>query len=207
MNDSILLIIFIFCGFLFGSVLFSKIFFKIATDKDICIESADHNPGAYNVFASCGIMIGLLALFCDMLKGFLPVFIARRYIGTESLLFALVMLAPVLGHAIGIFDRFQGGKCIATTFGVQLAMLAVNWSVVLLAGLYILFSTLIPVRTHRIRSIVTFALFGSLSAGTLAVLGQYPAALGNLLISAAVISKHMKRENTIKHKQFSNENA
>lgn len=204
MSDSILLIIFIFGGFLFGSVLFSKIFYKITTNKDICAESADHNPGAYNVFASCGIAIGILALFCDMLKGFLPVFIAKRYVGTESLLFALVMLAPVLGHAIGIFDRFQGGKCIATAFGVQIAMLAINWSVLLLAGLYILFSTLIPVRTHRVRSIVTFALFGILSAGALIIFGQYSAALGNLLISAAVISKHVKREKSIKHKQLSN---
>lgn len=204
MSDNILLIIFIFGGFLFGSVLFSKIFFKITTNKDICTESVDHNPGAYNVFTSCGVTVGIMALLCDMLKGFLPVFIARRYVGTESLLFAFVMLAPVLGHAIGVFDHFQGGKCIATAFGVQIAMIANNWSVLLLAGLYILFSTLIPVRTHRVRSIVTFALFGIVSSGASVIFGQYSAALGNLLISVTVIGKHLKREKSIKHKQLIN---
>lgn len=204
MSDSILFVIFIFGGFLFGSILFSKIFFKITTDKDIFSESADHNPGAYNVFTSCGAVIGLLALLCDMLKGFLPVFIARRYAGTESLLFALVMLAPVLGHAIGIFDRFQGGKSIATAFGVQIAMIAINWSVLLLAGLYILFSTLIPIRPNRVCSIVTFALFGILSACASVAFGQYSAALGNLLISATVVVKHIKREKTAEQKQMNN---
>lgn len=179
-------------GFLLGSILFSKIIPKFICNIDICESSPDRNPGAANVFASCGVGVGLIVLALDMAKGFLPVFAGCRYTDTENLLFAFVMLAPVLGHAVGIFNRFHGGKCIATAFGVQIALFCVTWTGWLLAGFYILFSTLIVIRPNRIRSIVTFALFG-ISATVISILhAQYAVALGDILLSATVIAKHLQ---------------
>ena len=179
-------------GFLIGSVLFSKIVPKLLCHVDVCANSPDHNPGAANVFAACGIGIGLFALVLDMMKGFLPVFAALHFVNPQNMLFALVMFAPVLGHAVGLFNRFHGGKCIATAFGVEIALLGVTRVGLILAGLYILFSTMVKIRPNRVRSMVTFALFGA-AAGMISVLnGQYAIAIGNILISAAAVVKHLR---------------
>lgn len=179
-------------GFLLGSVLFSKILPKLFCHVDVCAESPDGNPGAANVFATCGVGIGLAALTLDMAKGFLPVFAALSYFDPQDMLLALIMLAPVLGHAVGLFNRFHGGKCIAAAFGVEIALLRVTGVGLILVGLYILFSTLIKIRPNRVRSMVTFALFGVFSALVSFLSGQPAIALGNLLISATAIIKHRK---------------
>lgn len=179
-------------GFLLGSVLFSKIISKRFCHVDVCANSPDRNPGAANVFATCGVGIGLLALALDLSKGFLPVFAALHYYGPQDTMLALIMLAPVLGHAVGLFNRFHGGKCIAAAFGVQLALLRVTWVGLILAGLYILFSTIIKIRPNRVRSMVTFALFGILGGAVSVLLGQPAVALGNFLISVTAFVKHMK---------------
>lgn len=183
---------FIMGGFLFGSVLFSKIIPKIAMNSDVCAVSSDSNPGAANVFMNCGVALGFLCLALDMLKGFIPVFVAVFFLNTEKLYFSAVMAAPVLGHALGVFDRMRGGKCISTSFGVLIGIMPVSRIGFLLAALYILFSTLIKLKPNRIRSIVTFALFAVGSAVILNIMGKYSVALGCAVISATAIIKHLR---------------
>ena len=143
--------------------------------KDITKLSSDGNPGSANVFINCGIPLGLLCLF-----------LVRR------LSFAILIAAPVLGHAVAPFDRSKGGKCIATAFGVLLALIPQTKIVFLLAGLYILFSTAIRISPNRVRSKVTFALFGTFAAVILLLKRRAPLAMGCLLVSSIVIVKHSK---------------
>lgn len=192
MSETAVLTVLILGGFLLGSVLFSKWVPSVLCGVDICENAPDHNPGATNVFLSCGVSMGALVLALDLFKGFLPVFAACRYADVGNTLFALVMLAPVLGHAIGIFNRFHGGKCIATSFGVELALLGETGVVWVLAGLYILFSTLIRISPNRVRSIVTYSLFGVIASAIALSAHQNAIALGNVLISLTVIAKHLR---------------
>ncbi|MGN1122642.1 MAG: glycerol-3-phosphate acyltransferase [Eubacteriales bacterium] len=192
----------IFGGFLLGSILFSRMIPQLVMKKDICAESADRNPGASNVFASCGIHWGFLCLALDMLKGFLPVRSALHWLPTDDLRFAAVMAAPVLGHACGIFNRFHGGKCIAASFGVMLALLTETPVGLFLAALYILFSTLVPVRPVTRRSVLTFTLFGLLSFFFLAYHSQMAMAIGSAAISMTAVWKHLRApDSTVKVKK------
>ena len=185
---------FIAGGFLLGSCMFSQILPKLFLDRDISALSDDGNPGCTNVFKHCGPFWGMLCLSLDLLKGFVPVFLAARLLPTDNLLFAFVMAAPVLGHAIAPLNHFRGGKCIAASFGVLLGLLPQSPIVFLLAGIYLLFSTVLKIQPNRIRSMVTFSLFG---AGALLMLGgqdQDALALGCVLVAATAVWKHSRRE-------------
>ncbi|MGN1001705.1 MAG: glycerol-3-phosphate acyltransferase [Oscillospiraceae bacterium] len=193
-RDTLLWITMILGGFLLGSVMFSQFLPQLLMKKDITAESDDHNPGATNVFASCGVSLGLLCLSLDLLKGFFPVFAACRLLDVHRLLFAVVIAAPVLGHAIAPLNQFRGGKCIATSFGVTLGLLPFSCASVALAVIYILFSTVLKIDPHRRRSMAAFGLFGALSAATaLFDRGQTAMALGCVLVSLTVMLKHSKR--------------
>lgn len=179
-------------GFCLGGIMFSQIIPGIFLKKDIRMSSPDRNPGAANVFTLCGIPLGLLCLFLDMLKGFLPVFAASKVLDIQHMLFAAILTSPVLGHAIAPFNHFHGGKCIAAAFGVMLALLPVTPIVLVLAGLYIFFSVIVKIKSKRLRSIVTFGLFGSISAFIFVMTGRYPLAVGCASVSLIAIAKHTK---------------
>lgn len=112
-------------------------------------------------------------------------------VNTNSYLFSLVIFAPVLGHAAGVFNRFHGGKCIAVSFGVMFGLIPVTyWGIILLAALYILFS-LVKLSSNRIRSIIVYSLFLLTSAIIMNVFGYHTAAVGCGLISLTAIAKHI----------------
>lgn len=172
--------------------MFCKTIPALLTHRDVCEISDDRNPGAFNAFKHFGKGIGSLCLALDILKGFLPVFLGCTLLDKNSAMLALVMIAPVLGHALGMFNRFRGGKCIATSFGVMLGVLPVTAvPLALLAVLYILFSTLIKINPNRLRSIITFALFGVASVVICSVLNLFNVAFGCLIIAVIAIVKHV----------------
>ena len=181
-------IFFTVVGYLSGSILWSKIIAKLFFKHDIVSENADRNPGASNVFKSCGIVGGMTALVFDIAKGFLPVYFSLFFVDTKSFLFSLVMAAPVIGHIFPVFNRFRGGKAIAASFGVLLGVAFVDWRpLVMLAGLYIFFSVVAVIRSHIWRSVVVFVLFGFFSAFFVSSL---PITVGCVIISVAVFLRH-----------------
>ncbi len=179
-------------GYTLGSVMFSKEIPKLLGYGDITEKSNDRNPGASNVFKNCGVVCGMACLFCDMLKGFLPIFIANMFFGIDNVRFAVVMLMPVLGHAFPALNHWKGGKCIATSFGVLIGCMPSSYVGFILAGLYIFFSVIVKINPHRIRSIVTFLLFAVIAPPVLFIYHQIYVALGCVFISAVAILKHTK---------------
>ena len=111
---------FILLDYLLGSVLFARVWGKVVAGKDITQDAPDQNPGTTNAFRNGGVLCGLLTLVCDLLKGFVPVFLYLRTGSGPALGF--VMAAPVLGHVFPVFAHFRGGTGIATTFGCLLAL-------------------------------------------------------------------------------------
>ncbi|MGN0454722.1 MAG: glycerol-3-phosphate acyltransferase [Ruminococcus sp.] len=178
-------------GYLLGSVHFCRIIPLAVFKKDICKISDDKNPGAANVFLKFGWKMGLLCLSLDIAKGFIPVFIAVKYLEYGGFLFTLAMLAPVTGHAFSVFYGFKGGKCIAGIFGEMIALLWISPVGLLLAGLYIFFSTAFKINPNRKRSILTFSIFSVSSLVLEIFLSQIYVGLGCMLVSFISIFKHL----------------
>ncbi len=180
---------FILLGYLSGSVLYAYYLPLWLRGIDVTEGAEDKNPGTFNCFAKAGRSMGALVLTCDLMKGFLPVAWAAGALGVQRWTFALVMAAPVLGHAFPVFRRFRGGKAIAVSFGVALGLLPVWEPFALLAAFYLFFSLVVAVKPHRRRSIATFVSFAFWSA---VLLPRTAVALGCLLISGVVVSRHVR---------------
>lgn len=186
-------ILYISGGFFCGGIMFSRILPKFLLKKDVTKMGKDHNPGAANVFINCGIPMGMTCLLCDMLKGYLPVYLALHSVNSSDMLFSAVIAAPVLGHAIAPMNKGPGGKCISTSFGTLLALLPVTKIVLVLAVIYIFFSIGVKIDPTRVRSIITFSLFGIISVFWLYIKGKYSLSLGCGIISVTAVLKHSKR--------------
>ncbi|HMQ55260.1 MAG TPA: glycerol-3-phosphate acyltransferase [Anaerolineae bacterium] len=127
-------------GFILGSLPFSVWLGQLALRTDIR-RYGDHNPGAFNVMRAGGPALGLLAVFLDIMKGALPVGLAWYWAGLSGWSLGPIALAPVLGHAFSPLLKFQGGKAIATTYGIWIGLLtweALIVTVGLLAVWYVL---------------------------------------------------------------------
>jgi glycerol-3-phosphate acyltransferase PlsY len=91
-------------------------------------EHGSKNMGATNVYRVLGPGIGIATLLLDVLKGALPVWIVPAlpvmdgFPGGREWCTLAVGLGAVAGHVWTFFARFRGGKGVATTVGVLLAM-------------------------------------------------------------------------------------
>jgi len=85
-------------------------------------EYGDGNPGATNVFRAGGRKSYVLAALLDMAKGMPFVYLAHAYWGFPSMAVVIVALSAILGNAFSPFLGFKGGKSIAVTGGVLLAL-------------------------------------------------------------------------------------
>lgn len=180
-------------GYLLGSIMFCRLICLTFFKTDICKVSKDGNPGAANAFWYCGKMAGLIGLILDLLKGFLPVFIAIKYLDFNSILFALVMLSPVFGHAFSIFHGFSGGKCIATIYGELSALFLTGICPLPLAVLGVfnlLFELIVKSVPGNKRAFIMFSIliFASILIGIYS--GRAAAAIGTILVSLVAILKH-----------------
>lgn len=120
---SISLIIF---AYLLGSVSAAIITCKVMGLPDPR-TTGSNNPGATNVMRIGGKKAAVITLLGDMLKGLLPVLIARLFTA-EELTLAVVAVAAFLGHLYPVFFGFKGGKGVATSLG---AIAGVSWPVAL----------------------------------------------------------------------------
>lgn len=108
-------------AFFCGAIPFSVIVGRVALGKDIR-QYGDGNPGAFNVMRAGGARVGALAAALDIFKAAIPVSLAYYDAQLRGLDLLLTSLAPVLGHAFSPFLRFRGGKAVAVTFGVWMAL-------------------------------------------------------------------------------------
>ena len=85
------------------------------------------NVGATNVFRVVGKKWGIAVLAFDILKGFLatlliPRLLPEAQVGTPFLTSLMIGLAAIAGHTWTVWLRFHGGKGVATSLGVLLAV-------------------------------------------------------------------------------------
>jgi len=112
-------------AYLLGSIPFGLVLGRRIAGVDITTVGSG-NIGAANVAREVGIAWGLVTLLLDALKGFIPVgavvFFLPSSPETEEILQGLVGLAALLGHQFPVYNRFKGGKGVATCLGVFLAI-------------------------------------------------------------------------------------
>jgi glycerol-3-phosphate acyltransferase PlsY len=108
-------------AFWLGACPFSVWIGRWLLGKDIR-DYGDGNPGAANVFRAGGRKSGSLALILDVAKGVPFVVLAHLLFGFPDLTVMAIGLSAILGHAFSPLLRLRGGKSIAVTFGVLIAL-------------------------------------------------------------------------------------
>jgi glycerol-3-phosphate acyltransferase PlsY len=108
-------------GFISGSLPLAVWVGKYGFNKDIR-QYGDGNPGSFNVIRSGGIAWGGLALMLEITKGALPVGLAVQVFGISGAPLVAAAIAPPLGHAFSPWLRFNGGKAVASVFGVWIGL-------------------------------------------------------------------------------------
>ena len=121
MDSTLFLLFFTTLSFLFGSLPFSIWIGRLLTGKDIRLYG-DHNPGATNVLRAGSSAGFLLALILDVSKGALPVGLAYQQRGIQDWHIVPIALAPVDAPCLFSFSGRQGGKALATAFGVWIGL-------------------------------------------------------------------------------------
>lgn len=128
-------------AYLLGSTPTGYILVKLLKGIDIR-EVGSGSTGATNVLRTLGKGPGAFVLLIDCLKGVLSIFLAYWLFEFASdgnlipatvnpelwqpIVVTLAGFAALLGHSKSIFLGFSGGKSVATSLGVLLAM---NWQV------------------------------------------------------------------------------
>ncbi|MFK8028023.1 MAG: glycerol-3-phosphate 1-O-acyltransferase PlsY [Gammaproteobacteria bacterium] len=105
-------------GSISSSILIAR-FFQLPDPRSL----GSGNPGATNMLRTGSKKAAALTLVGDLLKGLIPLLIARG-LGADLTLLCLMGLAATLGHMYPIYYQFRGGKGVATTLGV---LLGINW--------------------------------------------------------------------------------
>ncbi|MBP6895118.1 MAG: glycerol-3-phosphate 1-O-acyltransferase PlsY [Pseudacidovorax sp.] len=129
--SSILVVV---AAYLIGSLSFAVIVSRLM-GMDDPRSYGSGNPGATNVLRSGRKGAALATLLLDAAKGWLPVFLVRRFgaaYGLDENVAALAGLAAFLGHLYPVFFGFKGGKGVATAAGV---LLGIDWMLGLATGL------------------------------------------------------------------------
>ncbi|MFM2431145.1 MAG: hypothetical protein RLZZ511_2358 [Cyanobacteriota bacterium] len=151
--------------------------------KGIDIRSVGSgSTGATNVLRTLGKPAGIAVFVIDVLKGVAAILLAK-HLGAADWLIVVAGLAGILGHSKPIWLGFKGGKSVAISLGVLLAM---DWRVGLCAfGVF-----LATIGVTRIVSISSIAAAVGVVALMLVFGLPLPYVLFAVLGSAYVIGLH-----------------
>ena len=105
-------------SYLCGSIPFGLILTKTFTKQDIR-KIGSGNIGATNVLRTGNKYLAFATLFLDILKGYIPVLIAKHFFPE---LLQLSALLAFLGHLFPVWLKFNGGKGVATFLGILFAL-------------------------------------------------------------------------------------
>ena len=126
-------------AFFSGAIPFSIILTKILSGKDVR-EIGDNNPGAVNAWKSAGAYVGLIVMFLEFLKAILPIAIAIRFFDLNGYNLVFISLMPIFGHSFSPFLKFRGGKALAVTAAMWLALFQFEAAIVIFGLLAIFFA-------------------------------------------------------------------
>jgi glycerol-3-phosphate acyltransferase PlsY len=181
-------------AYLLGSIPFGYILVRLFRGEDVRL-SGSGNIGATNV-ARKAPLLGALTLILDAAKGFLAVSIGFE-IGVQAwnsgrhgvspvTVAAIAGVFVILGHLFPVWLKFRGGKGVATSVGVFVALAPKA----LLIALLIFAAILATFRYVSLASIVAVALFPLIAYLTHDYHESAPLLAGMCVIAVLVIAKH-----------------
>lgn len=171
-------------AYLIGSVCSAVIVCRIFDLPDPRSEGS-RNPGATNVLRLSGKNYAIIVLLSDVLKGFLPVVLAKL-LGAGPIIVGFTCLAAVIGHMYPLFFEFKGGKGVATAMG---ALLGFHF----MLGVMVIATWLIIANFTRYSSLASILSMMLAPFYSLFAVGNIDAFLPISFIAIAIIYKH--REN------------
>lgn len=174
-------------GYLLGNISVGVIIAKAFGVWDIRRHGSG-NSGSTNVLRTLGWLPGVLTLVGDCLKGYVACQFGRLLCGDPGML--LGGLCAILGHDYPVFLGFKGGKGIATSLGL---ILAINpW----LGLAHVALVVAIVAVTHymSIGSIVASFAFPTLTALLFPHRAHYPLLVGVAVI-ACLLSLYRHKDN------------
>ncbi|ASG31633.1 acyl-phosphate glycerol 3-phosphate acyltransferase [Fusobacterium animalis] len=130
-----LIILSYFFGAIPSGVWIGKIF------KNIDVRDyGSKNSGATNSYRVLGAKLGIAVLIIDVLKGFIPLYIANKFNLKYNDLVILGLVA-ILAHTFSCFISFKGGKGVATSLGVFLFLAPVITLILLVIFILVVYFT------------------------------------------------------------------
>lgn len=171
-------------GSISSAILAAK-FFSLIDPREV----GSGNPGATNILRQGNKKAAALTLVGDILKGLIPVLIARS-LTDDALTICLVGGAAFLGHLFPLYFGFKGGKGVATGLGVYLA---IDW----LLGLSLIGTWLLIAALFRYSSLA--ATITSLASPFLVYffLNDYPYLILSIVMAALLLWRHKDNLNRL----------
>jgi len=109
-------------GYLLGSIPTAYIFVKVFNGIDIR-KAGSGNVGALNAYEVSGSpLIGLSVLLIDVMKGYFAFKLSENLSDGDAVACLIAGASAVLGHNFSIWINFYGGRGLATSLGVFLAL-------------------------------------------------------------------------------------
>ena len=171
--------VFLLPGYLLGSIPFGLLLTRAAGLGDIR-GIGSGNIGATNVLRTGNKALAAATLLLDAIKGAAAILIANWWGGHAAILWAGA--GAVLGHAFPVWLGFNGGKAVATSYGV---LIAAAWPVGLCAGAV----WLVVAALARMSSLAALASF-ALAPIVAAILADTTIVKLALLIAVLVFARH-----------------
>lgn len=170
-------------SYLLGAVPTSLLVGKWARGIDLR-EHGSGNLGATNAFRVLGWRLALPVLIVDILKGWVPAYLFPLWDGAAGPDWALAYgAAAIIGHVFSIYVRFRGGKGIATSTGVFLALAPLA----ILVGLLVWVAAVFTTRIVAVGSILAAL---TLPVAVYATRGTAPVFWVSASLAAFVIYSH-----------------
>lgn len=181
--------IFVFT-YLLGSVPFGLLAGLFCRGVDIR-KYGSGNIGATNVLRAIGRGPAAVVSVLDILKGFLPVFLAKQLMPGSPWLLVGVAMVAILGHTFSVFLKFRGGKGAATSLGVIIgldyraaAVTFVVWFLVVAITRYVSLASIagaiaVPTSMFAFHLPMSYRIFGLIACAC--VVAKHRSNIGRLL--------------------------
>jgi len=180
--DIILPLVLTIVAYLLGSISTAIVASKLFNFSDPRL-SGSKNPGTTNVLRLGGKPAAAFTLIGDMLKGLIPVVVAKGF-GLSDSWIVIVAIAAFLGHLFPLYYGFKGGKGVATALSVFVGINPIIGLAVLATWASVAFAFNMSSLASLVACLLAPFYF-------LLVTKSAPLGIGLLVITALVFWKHI----------------